>query len=78
MILTTNKPVFKLFVSLMAFYVYCLRKELLSEKDAENLLQVTGCSAELQNPSCQSDCLSERYRSITGECNNRSELTDKH
>lgn len=41
----------------------------------ENLLQVTGCSAELQSPSCQTDCLSERYRSITGECNNRSELS---
>uniref|UniRef100_A0A3Q3IQU6 Eosinophil peroxidase n=1 Tax=Monopterus albus TaxID=43700 RepID=A0A3Q3IQU6_MONAL len=45
--------------------------ELLSEGDVENLLQVTGCSAELQKPSCQSDCLSHRYRSITGECNNR-------
>ncbi|XP_030586995.1 eosinophil peroxidase [Archocentrus centrarchus] len=45
--------------------------ELLSEDDVENLLQVTGCSAELQTPSCQTDCLSERYRSITGECNNR-------
>uniref|UniRef100_A0A671WWH9 Eosinophil peroxidase n=1 Tax=Sparus aurata TaxID=8175 RepID=A0A671WWH9_SPAAU len=45
--------------------------ELLSEGDMENLLQVTGCSAELQRPSCRSDCLSERYRSFTGECNNR-------
>ncbi|XP_033490175.2 eosinophil peroxidase [Epinephelus lanceolatus] len=46
-------------------------QELLSEGDMENLLQVTGCSAELQRPSCDTDCLSERYRSITGECNNR-------
>ncbi|XP_042351943.1 eosinophil peroxidase [Plectropomus leopardus] len=46
-------------------------QELLSEEDMENLLQVTGCSAELQRPSCDTDCLSERYRSITGECNNR-------
>ncbi|KAM9854787.1 eosinophil peroxidase [Aulostomus maculatus] len=45
--------------------------ELLSEDDVENLLQVTGCSAELQRPSCPTDCLSRRYRSITGECNNR-------
>ncbi|XP_075883361.1 eosinophil peroxidase isoform X2 [Nelusetta ayraudi] len=45
--------------------------ELLSEGDVENLLQATGCSAELQRPSCDSGCLSERYRSITGECNNR-------
>lgn len=46
-------------------------KALLSERDMENLQQVTGCSAELQRPSCDTDCLSERYRSITGECNNR-------
>ncbi|KAI3371241.1 hypothetical protein L3Q82_023863, partial [Scortum barcoo] len=45
--------------------------ELLSEGDVENLLQETGCSTELQTPRCDSDCLSERYRSITGECNNR-------
>lgn len=38
----------------------------------ENLLQVTGCSAELQTPRCVHDCLSERYRTITGECNNKS------
>lgn len=52
----------------------CFRspQELLSEGDMENLLQVTGCSAELQTPSCVHDCLSERYRSITGECNNKS------
>uniref|UniRef100_A0A7N8XS90 Eosinophil peroxidase n=1 Tax=Mastacembelus armatus TaxID=205130 RepID=A0A7N8XS90_9TELE len=48
-------------------------KELLSEGDVGNLLQVTGCSAELRKPICQSDCLSNRYRSITGECNNRSD-----
>lgn len=54
--------------------LFCLLspKELLSERDVENLLQVTGCSAELQRPSCPTDCLSERYRSIAGECNNRS------
>ncbi|XP_078113281.1 eosinophil peroxidase [Sander vitreus] len=46
-------------------------QELLNEGDMKNLLQVTGCSAELQRPSCDTDCLSERYRSITGECNNR-------
>ncbi|MEQ2240993.1 hypothetical protein ILYODFUR_020852, partial [Ilyodon furcidens] len=45
--------------------------ELLSEGDVESLLQMTGCSAELHAPSCQTDCMSERYRSITGECNNR-------
>ncbi|XP_043980338.1 eosinophil peroxidase [Gambusia affinis] len=45
--------------------------ELLSEGDVENLLQMSGCSAELHTLSCQTDCMSERYRSITGECNNR-------
>ncbi|XP_075327291.1 eosinophil peroxidase [Odontesthes bonariensis] len=45
--------------------------ELLSDGDVENLLQVTGCSTELQTLSCRTDCLSERYRSITGDCNNR-------
>ncbi|KAJ0069318.1 hypothetical protein NL108_003252, partial [Boleophthalmus pectinirostris] len=44
---------------------------LLSDRDVENLLQVTGCSSELQRPKCPSDCLSERYRTITGDCNNR-------
>lgn len=46
--------------------------ELLSEGDMENLLQVSGCATDLHTPTCQADCLSERYRSITGECNNRS------
>lgn len=49
-------------------------KELLSVDDMDNLLQATGCSAELQRPSCDSDCLSDRYRSSTGECNNQSVL----
>lgn len=53
---------------------FCLPKELLSEGDVEDLLEVTGCSAELRRPSCNSDCRSERYRSITGECNNKSAL----
>lgn len=44
----------------------------------KDLLQVTGCSAELQRPGCDSGCLSERYRSITGECNNRSALPQMH
>ncbi|XP_028305203.1 eosinophil peroxidase isoform X2 [Gouania willdenowi] len=45
--------------------------ELLSDGDVKNLLQVSGCSSELQNPLCPTDCVSDRYRSITGECNNR-------
>ncbi|KAK7892110.1 hypothetical protein WMY93_024073 [Mugilogobius chulae] len=45
--------------------------ELLSERDVDNLLQVTGCSSELQRPACPSGCVSERYRTITGDCNNR-------
>ncbi|KAM9754374.1 eosinophil peroxidase [Menidia menidia] len=45
--------------------------ELLSDEDVGNLLQMTGCSAELHTLSCQTDCVSQRYRSITGDCNNR-------
>ncbi|XDV53494.1 hypothetical protein PO909_021977 [Leuciscus waleckii] len=45
--------------------------ELLSAEDMETILQVTGCSAETQRPVCKSDCLSRRYRTITGHCNNR-------
>ncbi|CDQ96384.1 unnamed protein product [Oncorhynchus mykiss] len=36
------------------------------------LLHATGCSSEMQRPLCKTGCLSERYRSFTGECNNRS------
>ncbi|XP_042177601.1 eosinophil peroxidase [Oncorhynchus tshawytscha] len=43
----------------------------LSEEDMQLLLQVTGCSSEMQRPLCKTGCLSERYRSFTGECNNR-------
>ncbi|KAM9495180.1 eosinophil peroxidase [Clarias gariepinus] len=45
--------------------------ELLSMDDVETLLEATGCSAEIKRPACKEDCLSERYRTITGHCNNR-------
>ncbi|XP_067090259.1 eosinophil peroxidase [Osmerus mordax] len=45
--------------------------ELLSPADVEPLLQATGCSSELLRPRCDTGCLSRRYRSFTGECNNR-------
>ncbi|XP_045562369.1 eosinophil peroxidase [Salmo salar] len=45
--------------------------DLLSEEDMQVLLQATGCSSEMQRPLCKTGCLSERYRSFTGECNNR-------
>ncbi|KAJ8252219.1 hypothetical protein COCON_G00215310 [Conger conger] len=45
--------------------------EMLGLEDVETLLQATGCSAELRPPVCETGCLSERYRTITGECNNR-------
>ncbi len=45
--------------------------ELLSAEDMETILQVTGCSSETLRPVCKSDCLSKRYRTITGHCNNR-------
>ncbi|XP_019712537.1 eosinophil peroxidase isoform X2 [Hippocampus comes] len=47
------------------------RHELLSEADVDNLLQATGCLAQLRTPSCPTGCVAERYRSITGHCNNR-------
>uniref|UniRef100_A0A671K5M5 Eosinophil peroxidase-like n=1 Tax=Sinocyclocheilus anshuiensis TaxID=1608454 RepID=A0A671K5M5_9TELE len=40
-------------------------------EDMETILQVTGCSSETLRPVCKSDCLSKRYRTITGHCNNR-------
>ncbi|KAL7857629.1 hypothetical protein AOLI_G00177300 [Acnodon oligacanthus] len=45
--------------------------ELLSVEDMETLLEATGCSTGMKKPLCKSDCLSERYRTITGHCNNR-------
>ncbi|XP_055777937.1 eosinophil peroxidase [Salvelinus fontinalis] len=45
--------------------------DLLSEEDMQVLLQATGCSSEMQRPLCKTGCLSERYRSFTGNCNNR-------
>uniref|UniRef100_A0A8C2KTB4 Eosinophil peroxidase n=1 Tax=Cyprinus carpio TaxID=7962 RepID=A0A8C2KTB4_CYPCA len=39
--------------------------------DNTTILQVTGCSSETLRPVCKSDCLSKRYRTITGHCNNR-------
>uniref|UniRef100_A0A673MS09 Eosinophil peroxidase n=1 Tax=Sinocyclocheilus rhinocerous TaxID=307959 RepID=A0A673MS09_9TELE len=48
----------------------CL-SELLSAEDMETILQVTGCSSETLRPVCKSDCLSKRYSTISGHCNNR-------
>ncbi|KAI7790631.1 putative eosinophil peroxidase-like [Triplophysa rosa] len=45
--------------------------ELLSAEDTEIIQQVTGCSSETIRPVCTSDCLSKRYRTVTGHCNNR-------
>lgn len=55
---------------LISAYVVCIL-ELLSAEDIETILQVTGCSTETLRPVCKSDCLSKRYRTITGHCNNR-------
>ncbi|KAL2093184.1 hypothetical protein ACEWY4_010496 [Coilia grayii] len=45
--------------------------ELLSAQDFETIMQASGCSSEMQRPICETDCLSDRYRSFTGQCNNR-------
>lgn len=50
--------------------VVCV-SELLSTEDTEIIQQVTGCSSETIRPVCTTDCLSKRYRTITGHCNNR-------
>uniref|UniRef100_A0A673MS14 Eosinophil peroxidase n=1 Tax=Sinocyclocheilus rhinocerous TaxID=307959 RepID=A0A673MS14_9TELE len=39
--------------------------------DNTTILQVTGCSSETLRPVCKSDCLSKRYSTISGHCNNR-------
>uniref|UniRef100_W5MJD1 Uncharacterized protein n=1 Tax=Lepisosteus oculatus TaxID=7918 RepID=W5MJD1_LEPOC len=44
---------------------------MLSTQDMETVAEATGCLSELQPLQCETDCLSDRYRSITGECNNR-------
>ncbi|XP_077424399.1 eosinophil peroxidase [Vanacampus margaritifer] len=45
--------------------------DLLRESDVENLLQATGCLAQLRTAGCPTGCVAERYRSITANCNNR-------
>ncbi|XP_066559025.1 eosinophil peroxidase [Amia ocellicauda] len=45
--------------------------ELLSREDLAVIAVGTGCESELRPLRCDMGCLSERYRTITGECNNR-------
>ncbi|XP_077452844.1 eosinophil peroxidase [Stigmatopora argus] len=47
------------------------RHELLSETDVEHLLQASGCSAQVNTGGCPTGCVAERYRAITGRCNNK-------
>uniref|UniRef100_A0A671NQ80 Eosinophil peroxidase n=1 Tax=Sinocyclocheilus anshuiensis TaxID=1608454 RepID=A0A671NQ80_9TELE len=51
-------------------YTHSMDKPDLTE-DMETILQVTGCSSETLRHVCKSDCVSKRYRTITGHCNNR-------
>ncbi|MBN3294947.1 PERT peroxidase, partial [Amia calva] len=44
---------------------------LLSREDLAVIAVGTGCESELRPLRCDMGCLSERYRTITGECNNR-------
>uniref|UniRef100_A0A4W3J1T9 Eosinophil peroxidase n=1 Tax=Callorhinchus milii TaxID=7868 RepID=A0A4W3J1T9_CALMI len=47
------------------------RTELLGAQELQTLAQATGCTAQLQMVSCSSSCLMNKYRSVTGVCNNR-------
>lgn len=46
----------------------------LSEELLSVLARVTGCLAHAPPPQCPRTCLADRYRLITGACNNRYRL----
>ncbi|KAJ6652219.1 hypothetical protein lerEdw1_012985 [Lerista edwardsae] len=43
----------------------------LSGHDLSILAKVTGCAAQLRPITCSDTCLTDKYRSIDGTCNNR-------
>ncbi|XP_055505548.1 eosinophil peroxidase-like isoform X1 [Leucoraja erinacea] len=45
--------------------------DLLSALDLQTLARVTGCTTQLQVIPCSSSCLLDKYRTISGICNNR-------
>ncbi|XP_059832356.1 eosinophil peroxidase-like [Hypanus sabinus] len=45
--------------------------DLLSTLDLQTLAKITGCTTQLQMVTCSSSCLLDKYRTISGICNNR-------
>ncbi|XP_053252519.1 myeloperoxidase-like isoform X2 [Podarcis raffonei] len=50
---------------------YANMSGVLSGHDLSTLAEVTGCAAQLRPIKCSDTCLTEKYRSIDGTCNNR-------
>ncbi|XP_069778522.1 myeloperoxidase-like [Narcine bancroftii] len=48
--------------------------DLLSTLDLQVLAKVSGCTTQLQVITCSSSCLSDKYRTISGICNNRQHI----
>ncbi|XP_038669921.1 myeloperoxidase-like isoform X2 [Scyliorhinus canicula] len=45
--------------------------DLLTQRDLVTILRITGCSAASLPRVCEDNCWSNRYRTITSDCNNR-------
>ncbi|XP_043943009.1 myeloperoxidase-like [Protopterus annectens] len=45
--------------------------DILSIEDVEVIDEVTGCAEQTKKKKCKNTCFSRKYRTITGECNNR-------
>nr|XP_005992326.1 PREDICTED: myeloperoxidase-like [Latimeria chalumnae] len=45
--------------------------DLLSPSDLEVIARITGCAAQTLPTKCSNDCWADRYRKITGVCNNK-------
>ncbi|XP_059511310.1 myeloperoxidase-like [Stegostoma tigrinum] len=48
--------------------------DLLTPSDLDVIARVTGCLAVCQPPLCKDDCFTDRYRTFTSVCNNRTML----
>ncbi|XP_067849684.1 eosinophil peroxidase-like [Heptranchias perlo] len=45
--------------------------DLLSTLDLQTLAEATGCTTQLRSVTCSNSCLLNKYRTVTGICNNR-------
>ncbi|XP_051780693.1 thyroid peroxidase [Erpetoichthys calabaricus] len=48
--------------------------DFLTNDELQNIAAISGCHSHLQPPICQKSCLINKYRTITGACNNRKNL----